>query len=125
MVPVTPTPTPGHRICACGKEVPVDLDKVRVRCGVCEPPFEHGQIHGNACWRPAAERPTHPDGSGHAEALIVIEGVPLTLGQSMALRVAVTSFLTDDEHLAALGVMGKLYKVRLDEVLALIFTGAR
>lgn len=55
----------------------------------------------------------------HREADIVINGVRLTFAQSMAVRVAVTSFLVDldePERMADLGDVGPLYRARLGEV---------
>lgn len=55
----------------------------------------------------------------HREADIVINSVRLTFAQSMALRVAVTSFLVDlddPERMADLGEIGPLYQARLGEV---------
>lgn len=49
----------------------------------------------------------------HREADIMINGVTLTHAQSMAVRVAVTSFLMDlPERLADLGPIGPLYQAR-------------
>lgn len=64
----------------------------------------------------------------HREADIMINGVPLTFAQSMAVRVAVADFLSQlasDErfpdldgqtHMEALGEIGPLYRARLSEV---------
>lgn len=53
----------------------------------------------------------------HREADIVINGVTLTHAQSMAVRVAVTSFLVDlPDRLVDLGPIGPLYQARLGEV---------
>jgi hypothetical protein len=59
-----------------------------------------------------------------SEAIIVINGVPLTNAQSAALRVAVTDFraqLTDPEVRDRLGPIGSLYDQRLREVEVLLF----
>ena len=55
-----------------------------------------------------------------SEALITINGVPLTGAQSIAVRVAVTSMHGNREHLAELGAIGALYDARLSEVLRLL-----
>lgn len=56
------------------------------------------------------------------EASITINGVPLTIGQSMTLRVAVTQFHAELTHkyMRALGKIGPLYKARCEELLALL-----
>lgn len=61
----------------------------------------------------------------HTEATITIEGVPLTVGQSMTIRVALNHFLSsleeeglgDDDHGKA---MVKNYTARGREILTLI-----
>lgn len=50
------------------------------------------------------------------EPEIVVNGVRLTEAQAMAVRVAVTSFRMDRDHLAGLGPIGPLYDARLAEV---------
>ena len=61
-----------------------------------------------------------------AEALVVVNGTPLTVAQSMTLRVALESYasdlrdsgLGDDDHGRE---MTRLYLLRLDEIRTLIF----
>jgi hypothetical protein len=53
------------------------------------------------------------------EPNIVINGIMLTTGQAMTLRVAVGNFLIelqDEEYLRALGEIGLLYRQRLIEI---------
>lgn len=60
------------------------------------------------------------------EATITIEGKELTVGQSMALRVAVTSFLfqlQDKTFTDGLGPIAIGYHDRLEEVLLMISEG--
>lgn len=57
----------------------------------------------------------------HKEADIVINGVPLTFAQSMALRVAVSNMLMEladpeSEYAEDLGSIGPLCQARLSEV---------
>lgn len=61
------------------------------------------------------------------EAKITIEGHELTEGQSMAIRVAVTSFLFqlhDPKFRRDLGATAWRYKQRLDEIITMINEGA-
>lgn len=61
------------------------------------------------------------------EAKITIEGHELTMGQSMAIRVAVTSFLLqlqDPRFRRDLGSIAWGYQQRLDEVITMINEGA-
>jgi hypothetical protein len=64
------------------------------------------------------------------EATIIIAGKPLTQGQSMAVRVAVTNMLTEMTDPVALGndpqgrEMTAGYHARLTEVISLILRGA-
>ena len=69
---------------------------------------------------------TDPMGSKMTEPDITIEGVRLSFGQAMALRVAATNFMSemgepdalgDDEHGRS---MAKGYRERLSEVLTLM-----
>jgi hypothetical protein len=63
------------------------------------------------------------------EATIIIAGKPLTQGQSMAVRVAVTNMLTEMSDPNALGddaagrQMVEGYHARLTEVISLILRG--
>jgi hypothetical protein len=54
------------------------------------------------------------------EATITIDGKTLTVGQSMAVRVAITSFLMDKDMIKELGPIGPAYERRLTEVLNII-----
>ena len=59
------------------------------------------------------------------EAHVIINGVVLDYGQSMALRVAVAmmqSELENAQRVAALGPIGPLYKRRLNEIMGIMVT---
>ena len=61
--------------------------------------------------------------SSPREADIKINGVTLSMAQSMAVRVAIGAFmidLDDDELAQGMGELGPLYKARLFEVITLI-----
>ena len=68
------------------------------------------------------------DGTGLTEAHVVINGVTLTFGQSMALRVAASDFhmqMSDHETAEAIGwQLADGYKARLSEVLKLMIGNA-
>jgi len=73
----------------------------------------------------------HPDGGMWTEADITINGIKLTFGQAMSLRVAITDFYSQMEEPDALGgdehglKMAQGYHDRLKEVLALISGGTK
>lgn len=72
------------------------------------------------------ERLAGPDGT--TEAHVAINGVPLTFGQSMALRVAASDFhmqMSDHETAEAIGwQLADGYKARLSEILRLMIGSA-
>lgn len=58
-----------------------------------------------------------------SEPIIVINGVTLTEGQAMALRVAANQFtadLRDKDHMASLGVIGPTYLERMSEIIRIM-----
>lgn len=59
------------------------------------------------------------------EARVTINGVELSVGQVIAIRVAVTEFHADltPRRLAMLGKVGPLYKAHVEDVLALLTSG--
>lgn len=61
------------------------------------------------------------DGAVVREPRIVINGLVLAPAHAMAVRVAVSSFRQDREHLEELGDFGRLYDQRLAEVERVMF----
>lgn len=55
----------------------------------------------------------------YTEAHVTVNGTTLTLGQSLTVRVALAAFL-EEERLDDMGEMGRLYRARGVEVMALM-----